>query len=132
MAYEAKDLLRLLELQLELEQVEATQADALALAEDRLRHYIRILDEQAGQLAVELEELELPFRLELGLAPAERLAPAEVISRVRGDATEVKRQIATMERDLAAFQDAGRLKAWLKAQSGPRRGNRAPGVERFG
>jgi hypothetical protein len=129
-AYEAKDLLRLLELQLELEQVEAAQADALA--EERLRHYIRILEEQARQLAVELEELELPFRLELGLAPSERLAPARVISRVRDDAAEVKQQIATMERDLAAFQDAARLKAWLKAQTRRTRRDRGAGVDLAG
>lgn len=125
-AYEAKDLLRLLELQLELEQVEAAQADALA--EERLGHYVRILEDQARQLAVELEELELPFRLELGLARSERLAPAQVISRVRDDAAEVKQQIAMMERDLAAFQDAARLKAWLKAQT--RRG-RGAGVDLY-
>lgn len=129
-AYEAKDLLRLLELQLELEQVEAAQADALA--EERLRHYIRILEEQAQQLAVELEELELPFRLELGLAPSERLAPAQVISRVRDDAAEVKQQIATMERDLAAFQDAARLKAWLKVQARRPRRDRAAEVDLAG
>jgi hypothetical protein len=126
-AYEAKDLLRLLELQLELEHVEAAQADALA--EERLRHYIRILDEQSRQLAVELEELEVPFRLELGLAPSERLAPVQVISRVRDDAAEVKQQIATMERDLAAFQDAARLKAWLKAQTRRTRRDRGAGVD---
>jgi hypothetical protein len=128
-AYEAKDLLRLLELQLELEQVEAAQADALA--EERLGHYVRILEDQARQLAVELEELGLPFRLELGLAPSERLAPAQVISRVRDDAAEVKQQIATMERDLAAFQDAARLKAWLKAQTRRTRRDRAAGVDLY-
>jgi hypothetical protein len=129
-AYEAKDLLRLLELQLELEQVEAAQADALA--EERLRHYIRILEEQSRQLAVELEELELPFRLELGLAPSARLAPAQVLSRVSDDAAEVKQQIATMERDLAAFQDTARLKAWLKAQGRRSRRDRGAGVDLAG
>lgn len=129
-AYEARDLLRLLELQLELEQVEAAQVDALA--EERLRHYIRILEEQARQLAVELEELELPFRLELELAPSGRLAPAQVLSRVRDDAAEVKQQIATMERDLAAFQDTARLKAWLKAQTRRTRRDRGAGVDLAG
>ncbi len=129
-AYEAKDLLRLLELQLELERMEAAEADAIA--EERLRHYIRILDEQARQLAVELEELELPFRLELGLAPSARLAPAAVIARVRADAAEVKQQIARMERDLAAFQSAERLKAWLKTQTQRSRRDRGAGIDLAG
>lgn len=128
-AYEAKDLLRLLELQLELERVEPARADAIA--EERLRHYTRILDEQARQLAVELEELELPFRLELGLAPSARLTPADVISRIRADAEEVKERIAMLERDLAAFQDTARLKAWLKAQTKRSRRDREAGVDLF-
>jgi hypothetical protein len=131
-AYEAKDLLRLLELQLELERMEPAQADASALAEERLRHYIRILDEQGKQLAVELEELELPFRLELGLAPAERIAPAAVIARVRADAAEVRQQIATMERDAAVFRDVSRLKAWLKTQVRRSRRDREAGIDLAG
>jgi hypothetical protein len=129
-AYEAKDLLRLLELQLELERVEPERADAIA--EDRLRHYTRILDEQARQLAVELEELELPFRLELGLTPSARFTPADVISRIRADAERVDQRIAVLERDLAAFQDAARLKAWLKAQARQSRRGREAGVDVFG
>jgi hypothetical protein len=129
-AYEAKDLLRLLELQLELERIEPGQADAIA--EQRLRHYIRILDEQARQLAVELEELELPFRLELGLAPSERIAPGAVIAQVRADAAEVRQQIATMERDLAVFRDVSRLKAWLKAQTRRGRRDREAGIDLAG
>lgn len=129
-AYEAKDLLRLLELQLELERVEPGQADAIA--EERLRHYIRILDEQARQLAVELEELELPFRLELGLAPSERIAPPAVIARVRGDAAEVRQQVATMERDLRMLGDTSRLKAWLKTQIRRSRRDREAGIDLAG
>jgi flagellar biosynthesis GTPase FlhF len=131
-AYEAKDLLRLLELQLELERMEPGQADATALAEDRLRHYIRILDEQARQLAVELEELELPFRLELGLAPSARIGPGAVIAQVRADAAEVRQQVATMERDLAVFRDVSRLKVWLKAQARRSRRDREAGIDLAG
>jgi hypothetical protein len=117
-AYEAKDLLRLLELQLELERVEPGRADAIA--EERLRRYNQILDEQARQLAIELEELELPFRLELELAPSARLVPADVVARIRGDAGSVKQRIAALSHDLEAFQDVTRLKAWLKTQARPR------------
>ena len=124
-AYEAKDLLRLLELQLELERVDPARADAIA--EERLRHYVRILDEQARQLAVELEELELPFRMDLGLAPGARLAPEDVISRIRADAEEVQQEIGVLERDLAAFRDTARLKAWLKTQTRRSRRDRGCG-----
>lgn len=129
-AYEAKDLLRLLELQLELERVEPAQADGIA--EERLRHYLRILDEQARQLAAELEELELPFRLELRREPPAPIAPAEIVARVRADTEAVAAQIAVVERDVAAFEDVNRLKAWLRAQPGRRRAGRAAGADLFG
>ncbi len=116
-AYEAKDLLRLLELQLELERVEAELVDTIA--EERVRHYIRILDEQSKQLAVELEELELPFRLEMRLPPTARLTPANVVARIRADTEKVKQESAALEHDLEAFEDVTRLKAWLKTQAPP-------------
>ncbi|HEX3760698.1 MAG TPA: J domain-containing protein [Kofleriaceae bacterium] len=129
-AYEAKDLLRLLELQLELEQVAPAQADAIA--EERLRHYIRILDEQGRQLAAELEELELPFRLELGREPPAPLAPAEVVARIRADVGAVTQQIAAVKRDLAAFEDVNQLKAWLRTRPAGGRRGRAAGADLFG
>jgi hypothetical protein len=128
-AYEGKDLLRLLELQLELERVEPARAEAVA--EERLRHYNRILDEQARQLATELEELELPFRMQMGLGPSERLVPARVVAQIRGDTEGVKRQIAAASHDLDAFADVARLKAWLKRPS-PRRARPEPGLDLFG
>lgn len=129
-AYEAKDLLRLLELQLELERVEPARADAIA--EERLRRYNQILDDQAKQLAMELDELELPFRIELGLAPLAPLAPADVVARIRADAEGVKQQIAAVSRDLEAFEDVTRLKAWLKTQARPRGRNHEPEPDLFG
>lgn len=128
-AYEAKDLLRLLELQLELERVEPTQAGTIA--EERLRHYNQILDDQAKQLAIEVDDVEMPFRIEMGLAPYERLTPADVIAQIRADAEAVKRQIAVLTHDLEAFEEVTRLKAWLKTQTRPRTQDTEPDLGLF-
>jgi hypothetical protein len=126
-AYEAKDLLRLLELQLQLERVDPTQVETVA--EERVRHYNRILDEQSRQLAMEAGELELPFRLELGLSPAARLAPADVVARIRADSEVVRGRIASLARDVKAFEDVSWIKAWLKTQARSRgRGDRRTGI----
>jgi hypothetical protein len=118
-AYEAKDLLRLLELQLELERVDAAQIEALA--EERVHHYTRVLDAQAKQLATELEEVELPFRWELDVPPGARITPADVVEQARADAERVRARIEVLVHDLAAFEDPRRLRSWLKTEIAPRR-----------
>lgn len=129
LAYEANDLLRLLELELQLEGVDVTRIEALA--EDRVRHYTHVLDEQGKQLEIELEELELPFRMQMGGSPSSKLTPANVIAMIRADGEMVRVRIASLTSDLALFEDHGEIKRWLKSE---RRG-RGPGrrdVDLFG
>jgi hypothetical protein len=118
-AYEAKDLLRLLALQLELERVDETRVETMA--EERLKHFSRILDEQAVQIAAELAHMETPFRMELGLGPSAVVSPDRVIVRIRADAAGLELQIERSARDLATFSDVALLKTWLRAQPAPRR-----------
>jgi hypothetical protein len=128
-AYESQDLLRLLELQLELEQIDPDHASEVA--EDRLRHYNTILDQQVKQLDLELDELELPWRMELELSPSQHVSPHLVLTRIRADVEEVHRENARLGRDLKSFQDRSRLKAWLRS-SGRRSGNARPDADLFG
>lgn len=115
-AYEAKDLLKLLSLQLELEQVDAAAAESMA--EDRLRHYSRILDEQTKQLAAELEHVEAPFRHRLG---GSRIEPKHVVAKIRYDRGVIEDQSFYLARDLETFSDVRLLKAWLREQGRRRR-----------
>jgi hypothetical protein len=116
-AYEGGDLLRLLELQLELEQIDPDHASEVA--EDRLRRYNAILEQQVKQLDQELAELEIPWRMKLELLPSAPMSPAKVLAHIHGDVEDLRREHAGLARDLAAFQDVTRLKAWLR--SGTRR-----------
>jgi hypothetical protein len=121
-AYKAQDLLRLLELQLQLEQIDPDHASDVA--EDRLRHYNKILDQQVKELDAELDELEMPWRMELDLLGAAPILPARMLARVRADTEDLKQQIGQLRRDLEAFQDVTRLKAWLKSSLVRGRGGR--------
>jgi hypothetical protein len=121
-AYEAGDLLGLLELQLKLEQIDPDHASEVA--EDRLRHYNTILDQQVKQLEMELADLEMPWIMELELSPSSHVSPVQVLARIRAEGEVLRLQSAVLRRDLAAFQDVAKLKAWLKtpaARSGPGR-----------
>lgn len=112
-AYEASDLLRLLELQLELEQIDPDHASEVA--EDRLRHYNTILDQQRKELEMELADLEMPWQLQLDLPPSAHMTPVQLLARIRADSQELAQETATLQRDLEAFEDLTRLKAWLRS-----------------
>jgi hypothetical protein len=113
-AYEGNDLLRLLEIQLQLERVDPSRVEVLA--EERVRHFNRILDEQSRQLAAELEGLEMPFRFDLGLSPRASLEPSKVLAIVQADVADARQDNAFLARDLKAFEDMRELKVWLKEQ----------------
>jgi len=128
-AYEAGDLLRLLELQLRLEQIDPDHASEVA--EDRLRHYNTILDQQLKELEMELADLEMPWLMELELSPSAHVSPVQLLARISSDREELKQQSAALHRDLESFQDVTRLKAWLKSPAARRGRGRGDQVDLF-
>ncbi len=113
-AYESDDLLRLLELELQLEGVDVAKVDVLA--EERVRHYLRVLDQQAKQLQIEIEQLELPFRMSIGMSRSAKLVPANVISRIQADVKALRASCEALSRDLTLFADPREIKRWLKTE----------------
>jgi len=128
-AYEAGDLLHLLELQLRLEQIDPDHAGEIA--EDRLRHYNTILDQQLKQLEMELADLELPWRLQLELSPSAPISPVQLIAQISSDRERLQHQSDALRRDLESFQDVARLKAWLKSPAARHGRGRAEQVDLF-
>lgn len=110
-AYEQKDLLALLELQLRFEQIDEAQLGALA--GDRLERYNRLLAEQVAQLKEELAEIELPWRMQLD-APTGRLAPARVRRALDEDLRGLAFELASARADLQRLADPAALKAWIQ------------------
>lgn len=122
-AYAKKDLLRLLELQLRFERVDENARD---IAEERLVHYTRILDDQARQLAAELEDLELPFRIQLDRPPPQHIGPNDVSTALERDTQDLRETIVFQREDLAALADPQRLQAWLRTLPAVSRGGEMP------
>ena len=117
-AYDKKDLLQLLELQLEVEQIDQLRINAIS--DERVKHYNKILKEQADELQQEIDEMQTPFKMQFQLPPWAQLSPADVLSRLNLDIKDLKRNIASMEHDLQTFKDRNALKAWLKGYQIPR------------
>jgi hypothetical protein len=110
-AYKAGDLLGLLEFQLEIEQIDA--AALAGLADERLRHYVHVLEEQSRQLRDELAELTLPFADILGESAPRKLSTDAVQRLLDQDIRELKRTVRKLEMDVICFQDVRQLKQSL-------------------
>jgi len=111
-AYKSGDLLALLELQLSIEQIDAT---ALAnLADERLRHYVHVLEEQSRRLGDEIAEVMAPFKMALGGPGGPKLTPDSVQRALDLDVRDLQGMLRSIEKDLAHFTDIGRLRQSLR------------------
>jgi hypothetical protein len=110
-AYKAGDLLALLELQLSIEQINS--AALAGLADERLRHYIHVLEEQSRRLRDELSEFIAPFAMAVGDCPLSKLTPAIVQRALDADIREIAGMARALEADLIRFQDVQQLKSSL-------------------
>ncbi len=112
-AYEKRNLLQLLELQLELEHID--NETIARLDEDKLRHYNAILKEQIGELKMELIHVEGQFRAQFGINPYAQVKPETALRGLNQDIIRVRQANREAEQDLLALADVKWLKAWLRS-----------------
>jgi hypothetical protein len=111
-AYNNKDLLKLLELQLEVEQID--QAEINNITEERLKYYNKILTEQSKELRMEVSAVSDFFRIRFNIAPDVSLSPETAIRSLEDDIKNIKKDINGLKNDLRLFQDSKNLKKHLK------------------
>ncbi|MDN7902158.1 J domain-containing protein [Burkholderia cepacia] len=111
-AYRKKNLLQLLELQLELEHVDQHALDSMS--EERLKHYNVILKEQIRELDQEILHVESAFRSAYGIDPFFPVSPDTVLRSLGGNILELQLHIRAIEQDLLSFEDIKNVKLWLK------------------
>ena len=111
-AYNNKDLLKLLELQLEVEQIDQAAIDTIT--EERLKYYNKILAEQSKELRMEVSAVSDFFRIRFNIAPDVSLSPETAIRNLEDDIKNLKKDISGLKDDLYLFQDLKSLKRHLK------------------
>lgn len=111
-AYSNKDLLKLLELQLAVEQID--QSKLSSLSAERLKHYNKILSDQLAELQDEVMLKEEQIRMMLQLSPFEPLSPNRLATLLKHDIQAMQAALKGIQNDLQVFQDVKNLKAWLK------------------
>jgi hypothetical protein len=111
-AYDSRNLLQLLELQLELEHIDPA---ALAqLSEDRLKRYNVILKDQVHELEMELIHVESDFMARFRIEIYQSTKPEAMLRQLDVDLIEKRHGLRDMERDLAAFEDINAVKSFLR------------------
>jgi len=118
-AYASNDLLTLLELQLQIEQIDAGHvANASA---QRLKHYNQVLSEQLKELKSEIAQVEINFQFDFGLDPRWRLNPRKLGSLLEEQRRELSAERAQQQQELLMFADTAAAKRWLKRERQKRR-----------
>lgn len=111
-AYDKRNLLQLLELQLELEHIDQSAIDNMS--EDRLKHYNKVLREQLAELEQEIVHVEGGFRAQFDISPFVDVSPRTILRKLDHDIVDVKHSIRDMKADLLAFEDIKKVKSWLR------------------
>jgi phage gp37-like protein len=113
LANDNKDLLALLKLQLEIEQI---QPEAIAeMADNKLRHYNRVLKEQFKTLQHEQQHLMQRVRDEFNLHYG-AITAQTIESALRAELVNLGQQADLRQREFNEVQTDKPLKAWLKNQ----------------
>ena len=112
-AYNAGQLLQLLELQLEIEQIDT---DHIAgLSEERLKHYNQVLSEQYQELKQEVDAVLQTLLMRYQLSPFESYTPKKLGQIFNRDLADRKELLQALSKQLQIFTDEPqRLKPWLK------------------
>lgn len=113
-AYEKNDLLRLLELQLELEHIDQNALNGISA--ERLKHYNQILKEQLLELDQELSHVELHFKQVYGMPPYARVSPKGIVRDLNKEMSWMREDGKALRAALASFADVQQIKAWLKQE----------------
>lgn len=111
-AYNNKDLLQLLTLQLETEQIDSSHINTLS--DERLQYFNKILKNQCNELLLELDEVRGPFLDQFALSFYSTPSPVAVMARMDDELKNLRRMNNELRKELRGFQNPAVLKRWLR------------------
>ena len=111
-AYGKKDLLKLLELQLEIEQIDAEHLTQIT--DSRLKYFNKILKEQLEELNHEVYQIGDRFKMMLNMPYYASLTPKKLILYLNDDINDLKDELESLKSEIESFKNPTTIKAWLK------------------
>jgi archaellum component FlaC len=118
-AYNEKDLLSLLELQLEVEQI--NQATINSMPEERINHYNRVLTDQVFELKQEILGIKQAMCFQFSTLAKfnnfmdKLFTPNRIINELAHEILEIKEVVKQIDTDLILFSDIKNIKDFLKS-----------------
>ena len=113
-AYQRRDLVALLHIQLHIEQ---TDPQALSrMADEKIESMGLLLRQQTAELERELFSRKQQVLQEFGMTPYESISVASLRRHLSREAQALKQDVAAMERDMRTVRDDASFKRWLKQQ----------------
>ena len=110
-AYDARDLLRLLELQLRLEQID--QQHLASLSTEKLQHYLQVLAEQEKELRSEIQYTTDTFRQRYNISRHEKISVQ--VNHLKKEAKNLQKIVTALEKDIRFLQQTGDINMMLSA-----------------
>ena len=115
-AYSAKDLLSLLQLQLEIEQIDDSHiANASA---ERLKHYNKVITEQLEELKAEVQRTQWGFLTEFNLG-FRNVDPRQLGKLIEAKKRAYQADLAEQQLHIRMLEDKAATKRWLKRMKPP-------------
>jgi hypothetical protein len=115
-AYAANDLLTLLELQLRIEQIDASHIANVSA--ERLKHYNKVLAEQLAEIKAEVDRTEFDFRAEFDVEYEyhSKMDPRKLGFLLEQTRLQWRVDLSEQQRDMRRLSDVPAAKRWLKRQ----------------
>ncbi|MBR7781843.1 hypothetical protein [Undibacterium luofuense] len=110
-AYDARDLLRLMELQLRLEQID--QQHLASLSKEKLQHYLQVLAEQEKELRSEIQYMTDTFRQRYNISRHEKISVQ--VNQLKKEAKNLQKIVTALDRDIRFLQQTGDINMMLSA-----------------
>jgi len=114
LAYAERNLLALLELQLEIEQIDINHINVLPST--RLKHYNKVLSEQLSELELEVRAMEWAFKEQFSIEPYDDVTPKNMQRKYQIQFNRLLLDTQELENLCEEIKDPKALKAWLKRQ----------------
>lgn len=112
-AYEEKNFIRLLELQLAETQISHALHE---LSDTKIKSFIKLLDQQWQTLKFETDSIQDRYKMVFGMSPFDNLTIKRLKSNLKQDIAQLENKLNMIRRDRLLFEraDIEYLKEWLK------------------